>query len=357
MTPGAVMGAATPVIGGSGETADEKTISAVRATFASTAEVRGRDPSVAEAMVDPDVAVDGLVAGGELLTLTSTQALQWGYADGVASNRAEVLGTAGLGAAPVVETSIGLAERAVRFITDPLVASWLMLLGILLIVGDFLVEGLGLPALAGVILLAAFFWGHLVAGLAGWEDVALVVLGLVLIGVELFLIPGFGLPGVLGLAALFGGFLLAVLSRDIRTPAQTERALWTVALAFLGVVLGFVAILILLPRRRFGGGLVLQSSVAGDAMAGGRSPGWLGWFGSGTTLPADRSGLSRPQTMNKLRTGLHGVALNDLRPSGTVEIAGQRVDAVSEGEFIPKGSGVVVVRDDGASCVVRPERR
>jgi membrane-bound serine protease (ClpP class) len=120
MTPGAVMGAATPVEGETGEIATEKIVSAVRTTFKATAEARGRDPLVAEAMVDPDVTIDGLVTRGELLTLTTTEATDWGYNDGVAANRAEVLAAAGLANAPVIETEPSLAERFVRFITDPM---------------------------------------------------------------------------------------------------------------------------------------------------------------------------------------------------------------------------------------------
>ena len=86
MTPGAVMGAATPVDGATGETATEKIVSAVRTTFKATAEARGRNPRVAEAMVDPDVTIEGLVTRGELLTLTTAEATDWGYNDGVAAN-------------------------------------------------------------------------------------------------------------------------------------------------------------------------------------------------------------------------------------------------------------------------------
>ncbi|MDQ4099863.1 MAG: hypothetical protein M3121_05135, partial [Chloroflexota bacterium] len=118
MTPGAVYGAATPV-DGSGETASEKVISAVRSTFRATAEERGRDPEIAAAMVDPDVEIDGLVGPDQLLTLTTTEARRVNYADGVAADRTDLLALTGLQGADVVETSPGLAENVVRFLTNP----------------------------------------------------------------------------------------------------------------------------------------------------------------------------------------------------------------------------------------------
>jgi hypothetical protein len=215
-------------------------------------------------MVDPDVAIDGLVARGELLTLTTNEAVTWGYADGVAADLPGVLAATGLAGARVVETAPSLAERVVRFVTDPVAASLLIILAVLLIVGDFFVEGFGLAGAAGLGLLALFFWGHLLAGLTGWEDIALVVLGLALVAVEVFVVPGFGIPGILGLAALLGGLFLAMLGREIQTPEGIERAGLTVAASLLGIVVGVVALLALLPRRRRFGGLVLQAAL-GDA--------------------------------------------------------------------------------------------
>lgn len=365
MATGGVMGAATPISGATGETADEKTVSAVRSTFAATAEARGRDPLVAEAMVDPDVEIQGLSPEGQLLTLTSAQALNWDYADAVLDTRAEVLAAAGFADAPVVETEPNWSERLVRFITDPIVASLLMLGGLLLIVGDFFVEGLGITAVVGAGLLALFFWGHMLAGIAGWEDAALVILGVVLIGVELLVIPGFGIPGVLGLIALLGGFFLALVSRDIRTPEQTERALTMVGLVFAGLVVGVIALLVLLPRNRTLGRLVLADHVGGpidgrDMERPQAKPrGWLNWFGGGRdlVLPAEHQMVGEPQDAPRRSwTGARGVALSDLRPSGIGEFEGQRVDIVTDGEFIPAGQPIEIVRDEIYRRVVRRVR-
>lgn len=284
MAPGAVMGAATPV-DGAGETATEKIVSAVRTTFKATAEARGRDPLVAEAMVDPDVSIDGLVTRGQLLTLTTTEATDWGYNDGVALNRAEVLAAAGLSNAPVIDTGPSLAEQLVRFITDPAVSSLLIAAGVLIIIADLFVEGFGIGGVLGLGLLALFFWGHFLAGLTGWEDLTLVVLGLLLIVVEIIIIPGFGIPGVLGLVALMGGLFLAMLGRDIQTPQGIEQAGMTILASFIAIVLGLVAVITLLSRGRHPHRLVLHSAVGGaEQRSAPASGGWLRWFGATSQL-------------------------------------------------------------------------
>jgi membrane-bound serine protease (ClpP class) len=369
MAPGGVMGAATPVDGATGEAADEKTISAVRSTFESTAEARGRDPIVAEAMVDPDVEIPGLSESGSLLTLTTTQAVAWGYTEGIVETRAEALEAAGFADAPVIETSPSAAERLVRFLTDPVIASLLLLGGMILLIGDFFVEGIGIGAAAGLALLAVFFYGHMLAGLAGWEDVALVLLGIGLIAVELFIIPGFGIPGILGLIAIGVGLFLAMVSRDIRTPEQTERAILVVAVALGGLVLSIFAIFAIVPRSRTLGRLVLQStassgSVGEAALARSDSQrGWLRWFGLGGGQLERVTGALPPEHeppdlvgRHRLAQGMRGVALSDLRPAGVGEFQQERFDVVTGGEYIAHGEAIEVVRDEQYRLIVRRAR-
>ncbi|HLL51367.1 MAG TPA: hypothetical protein VK356_11925, partial [Thermomicrobiales bacterium] len=359
MAPGAVLGAATPVDGATGETATEKIVSAVRTTFKATAEARGRDPLVAEAMVDPDVSIAGLVTRGQLLTLTAAEATTWGYNDGIAATRTEVLAAAGLGDAPVIETAPSLAEGLVRFITDPIVSSLLIIAGVLILIADLFVEGFGIGGLAGLGLLALFFWGHFLAGLTGWEDIALVVLGLILIAVEIIIVPGFGIPGILGLAALLGGLFLAMLGREIQTPEGIEQAVLTILASFIGIVLGLIAIVAFLSRGRRLGRLVLQSTVGGvEVAAAPVSTGWLSWFGSSSHLSRGSQqrvlgGTPAESTGQQVSGRATGVALTDLRPSGIATIDGERVDVVTEGEHISEGEPIEVVLDEGYRHVVR----
>ncbi len=287
MAPGGVFGAATPVMGGTGEAADEKTISAVRSTFRATAQERGRDPVIAEAMVDPAVAIDGLDTSTSLLTLTVEQAREWDYAEGIAANRPALLDALGLADATIVEMSLSPAEQLARWITDPLFASLLIMAGLILIVGDVLFAATGIGALIGAACLGVFFWGHTVAGLAGWEDLVLIAIGLVLIAVEIFILPGLGIAGIAGAISLAGGLVLAMSGRGIRNFELTDEvieATWMVAISLAVVLVAMIGISILMAGRtghavrRFGG-LSLSATVDEDGpITSGRTarqPGWL----------------------------------------------------------------------------------
>ena len=332
VAPGAVIGAATPVLG-DGTTADEKTISAVRAVFRATAAERGRDPAVAEAMVDPDVAVDGLVAAGTLATLDVTQARTFGYADGVAADLEELLAGLGLADAPRVDVDPALAERLVRFLTSSVVAGLLLSVGLWLLVGDVLGGGgLGLGAVLGGGAIATFLFGHLLAGLAGLESVVLLVLGIVLIAVEVLVLPGVGIAGASGVLAVVGGAALAMVDRDADVvPREAFLSAFSVAgLALIGAVVLLVGALLLAGRAarrgrptvtRRGGRLVLASDVGG----------------------AHATGL----------VGTRGVTVTALHPAGVVEVAGERVDVVAEAGYLPAGTTVEIVVDEGYRRVVR----
>jgi membrane-bound serine protease (ClpP class) len=301
MTPGAVFGAATPIDGATGASASEKTISAVRSTFRSTAEQQGRDPVIAEAMVDPVVAIDGLDTSTSLLTLSTTQALEHGYADGVANDRATLLTETGFADATSEVASMTLWERSVRWITDPIVASLLILIGMALIVVDGLVGGFGVVAAAGLGCLGLFFWGHHLAGLAGWEDLLLIVIGLVLILLEAFVIPGFGVTGILGGVALAGGLVLAMTRRDIGDEgfgAEVGDVLATVLATLAGTVVVIVIITVMLPRlapsvARPARG-VQRMTLSATVAQGGNNPSRPGYFtrllGGGETVGRDTGG-------------------------------------------------------------------
>ncbi len=293
MAPGAVFGAATPVNGGTGETSSEKVISAVRSTFGATAEENGRNVPVAEAMVDPAVVVEGLVDGQTLLSLRAEQAQQFGYLDGEANSVDELISAAGFAGAAVTETSMSPAEHLVRFVTNPGFASMLVLAGLFLIVADAFVGGFGIAAGIGAVLIGLFFWGHLLAGLAGWEDLALIVIGLVLLALEVFVFPGFGVAGLAGLASIAGGVWLAMIGRDFgafQSADEMIRTAWIVILTVAGAAAGAIGAGALLPRivgadgatitttrHRFGGGLALSATVDEDrrAAAGTERPSWM----------------------------------------------------------------------------------
>jgi membrane-bound serine protease (ClpP class) len=350
MADGAVIGAATPVTG-AGETASPKVMSAVRATFKATAEARGRNGAIAEAMVDPAVAIEGLVGAGELLTLTDDQARERGYSLATVADRREVLRLAGLADAPVRVVGESPAESAVRVVTNPALAGLLFMVGIGLIVVELLTSSFTGLGLAGAGLLGLFFWGHLLAGLAGWEGIALVALGLALLAAEVFLIPGFGVAGAGGIAALLGGLFLSVTGQEIFTRADLERGLLAVGMASLVLLAGGLALLWSLPRLAQARGLTLQATVGEliPAARGGRPESRRGDDDFGAlTLEARVARDTRDALL-----GARGEVVADLRPAGYALIDGRRVDVISRGEFIARGEWVEIVADEGYRRIAR----
>ena len=197
MRPGAVLGAATPV-DGQGVKASEKMVSAMRGEFRALAEARGLDPRVAEAMVDERVEIAGLDTPDQLLTLSTNEALRVGYAKAAVSGEPDLLRTIGLPNARVVTIEPNWAELVVRFLTNPLVAPLLLSLGVLGLVFEIKTGAFGLGGLVSLASLGLFFGSSLLVGLAGWEEIILLGIGLVAIAVEVFILPGFGAAGVLG---------------------------------------------------------------------------------------------------------------------------------------------------------------
>lgn len=331
--PGGVMGAATPVYfdpSGEMKTASEKVISAVRALFRATAEERGRDPDVAEAMVDPDIEVPGLVERGKLLTLTAKSAAEWGYAEGEAATLAQVLALVGLEGATVTELKPRWVDTAVEALTMPGVAALLIMLGVLGLLWEILTPGFGAAGVVGLGSLTVFFWAHYLAGLAGWESIAFLAAGAVAIVLEIlvFTASDFGFSGIAGLV-LIGLGLYRGMVGPFTQPAQAGTALAVVTSAiFVGVVV-FAVILARLPRTRLRiGGAILQTAILGRA-SDSDAPRITAWVGR------------------------RGVTLTDLRPAGAAEFDGERVDVVADGGFVSKGEAVVIVRDDGYRKVVR----
>ncbi|HEU68838.1 MAG TPA: hypothetical protein ENN53_06475, partial [Candidatus Acetothermia bacterium] len=266
--PGGVMGAATPVYfdqSGEMRTATEKTMSAVRALFRATAEERGRDPDVAEAMVDPDLEVPGLVERGKLLTLTARSAAEWGYSDGEAATVREVLDRAGLGGAAVREFQPRWVDSAVATLTSPGLAALLIVVAIVGLLWELLTPGFGVPGALGLGALALFFWAHALVGLAGWESVVLLVAGVVAIILEVvvFTATDFGLAGIVGLV-LIGLGLYRGMTGPFTQPGQATAALAVVTGAVLGSVVLSAVILTRLPRSRLRlGGVILRTAITG----------------------------------------------------------------------------------------------
>ena len=335
MADGGTIGAATPVQmgqpGSAPQPVEEKTVSYVRKEFRATAEARKRPPLVAEAMVDADVEIPGLIQKGKLLTLTTDEALKHKIADFRANTLDKALAELGLAGAEVRRAAPTWAENLVRLLTHPVVSSLLITVGILGIILEIRTPGFGIPGMLGVGSLALFFWGHWLVQLAGWEELLLFGSGLVLLVLEIFVIPGFGIAGILGIAAILAGLSLSLVGGGA-TWEFILRATSRVVFSLLFALAGSFILLRFLPRLPFGRRLILQTGLsAGEGYA---------------SAPAsDESWL-----------GKSGTALTSLRPAGIADIDGQRVDVVSDGEYIDSGLPITVTRVDGNRIVVRRQR-
>jgi len=332
MAGGGTIGAATPVqVGAPGAAAqpvDEKTVSYMRKEFRATAESRKRPPLIAEAMVDADVAIEGLVDKGKLLTLTTDEALEHRVADYRAETLESVLEQAGLAGAEIRRASPNWAENLVRWLTHPIVSSLLITVGMLGILVELRTPGLGLPGAVGVTSLGLFFWGHWLVQLAGWEELLVVAAGVILIAVEVFVIPGFGIVGALGIAAMLAGLVLSLVGAQDSYQGVLEAAL-RVVLALIAAIAASLVAMRLLPKTPIGHRLVLDKGLSaseGYASAPDTDVRWLGRTGHAST---------------------------PLHPAGIMEIDGERIDVVSTGDPIDAGAPVQVVRVDGNRIVVR----
>ena len=327
MRPGGVMGAATPV-DGQGTKAPEKIVSAMRSEMRALAERRGLDPRVAEAMVDESIAVDGVVEAGKLLTLTAEEAERIGYAR-TADDIAAILAAEGVTATEMVQMEVNWAEGIVRFITHPLVSPFLLSIGFLGLIIEVKTPTFGAAGLAGAASLALFFGGHYLVGLAGLEELLLLGAGVILLAIEAFVVPGFGVFGILGLGGVLGGIYLSLVGQ-LSTLVDYSQAAMILSASLLIVLVSAWAILRTLPSnpRLRRSGIMLGEDT-------GRDVGYLS--------AAVRSEL----------VGARGTAITDLRPAGVGRFGDERVDVVAEEGWLESGTPIEVVRADGYRHVVR----
>jgi membrane-bound serine protease (ClpP class) len=329
MRPGATMGAATPVDGG-GTKASEKIVSAMRSEMRGLAEARKLDPRVAEAMVDEEIEIPGVVAKGKLLTLTSGEAVRVGYAQEVADWNALMARINAVGA-PVQSARVNWAEGLVRFFTHPLVAPMLLSLGFLGLLIEMKTPAFGLAGVAGLVMLGLFFGSHYLVGLAGWEELMLLMGGVALIGVEMFVLPGFGIAGLIGLLAVLASIYLSLVTH-LSSEADMSQAAGILSAALLIVIIAGWAILRSLPRS---GRFARSGMLLGEATD--RATGYI----------------SNP--IREELIGKSGVALTDLRPAGAGQFDDERLDVVSDNVWISAGSKIRIIRSEGYRHVVVTE--
>ena len=325
MVPASSIGAATPVTGG-GQKAPEKIVSAMRSEMRALAERRGLDPRVAEAMVDEEIEIDGVIAEGKLLTLTAGEAVELEVAAAEVENLDALLERHGMGGAEVVTVGINWAEQLVRFLSNPFVAPLLLSIGTLGILIEIKTPSFGIAGAVGLVSLAAFFGSHLIVGLAGMEEVILLGAGMVALGIEVFVVPGFGIAGAISILCIGSAIFLALIG-NLPTWPDVARASGILFAAAMIIVAAIYVLVRKLPSARRARGVFLRAATD-------REHGYI-------------AGSTRDDLV-----GLEGVAITDLRPAGTIKVGDERLDVVSDVGFVAQGKRVRIISSESYRHVI-----
>lgn len=333
MAPGASIGAATVVNGADGAAAPDKYQSYMRSMMRSTAEATGRDPKIAEGMVDEKIEIEGVSEAGSVITLSVSEAIKYGFCEGEFKSIDEILEAQNLQQATVLAYEEDAIDKIIAFFLSPAISGVLILIIIGGIYFELQTPGVGFPILAAVVATLLYFIPYYLNGLAENWEIFIFIVGIVLLAVELFVIPGFGVFGVLGVIFILGGLVLGMLPNqnfnfDFVPASQLFGALLTVILAALASV-GLV--FWLTPKVNQWGAF----STITLASTQERSEGYTSSFYSNSLL------------------GKVGIVHSRLRPSGRVEIEGEIYDASSRGDFIDQGEKIVVVSTEGTSLKVK----
>ena len=352
MKPGGKIGAAT-VVNQTGEQVPDKYQSYMRATMRATAEAHGkdtiisgtdtlytwhRDPAIAEAMVDPRLYVEGVSDTGQVLTFTASEAMANGYCEGMAASVEEVIATLGIEEYVLSSYTPTGMDKVIGFLINPLVSGVL----IMIIIGGIYFElqspGIGFALGASIVAALLYFAPLYLEGMAENWELILFIVGIILIMVEIFAIPGFGVAGVAGIIAVITGLTLSLVDNVVfENPEFTGEGLGilmkSLSLVLVAVLMGII--FSLWATRK-----LLTTTAFGNLSLSSEQRIEEGFIGVGT----EQLGL----------IGEEGVAQTVLRPSGRVMIKDKLYDAVSEYGFIEKGEHIKVVRyETGQVYVVK----
>jgi len=332
MSAGASIGAATVVMG-QGEAAPDKYQSYMRSTMRSTAEEKGRDPAIAEAMVDERIEIEGVTKAGEVITFTTSEAIKNGFCEAEVESIEDLLTKAGVTEYELVEFSIGFLEKIIAVFLNPVLSGIL----IMIIVGGIWFElqspGVGFPILASITAAILYFIPYYLTGLAANWELVLFVVGIIMIGIELVAIPGFGVLGIGGAVLTLSSLVLVMLGNDVldfslvpwdKIFVATSTTLGGMVGSLLLVFLGGVQ----LTNTRFFQRVALSNEERS-------SDGYTAKFRDNSVL------------------GLKGKAFTVLRPSGRVIIDDEIYDAVTRGEYIIKDEHIEVISEEGTSLLVK----
>ncbi|HBK88389.1 MAG: NfeD family protein [Cyclobacteriaceae bacterium] len=333
MAPGASIGAATVVEGAGGNAAPDKYQSYMRSIMRSTAETNGRDPRIAEGMVDQDLVIEGVKEEGKVITFTTAEAMKHGYCEAKVESIEEILKRNKIDNYEIERFKLSATEKIIAFFLNPFISGLLILVIIGGIYFELQTPGIGFPLFAAVIALVLYLVPYYLNGLAEYWEILALLAGLVLLAVEIFILPGFGVAGVLGIAFTVGSLILIMLNNDFFNFDFVPLGDIVVAMfATLGGISGSVLLLFL-------GGARLSQTRAFSRIA------------LTDTQQAEKGYTST--THSASLQGKVGTAFTVLRPSGKVLIDDVVYDAFTRGEYLEQGDPVEVISTESSTLRVR----
>lgn len=305
----------------------------MRSMMRSTAEAKGRDPKIAEAMVDENLEVEGVSAKGSVITFSVSEAIANGFCEGQVNSIAEVIEIQGVDNFEILEYESSNVESIIAFFLNPAVSGFLILVIFAGIYFEIQTPGVGFPLAASLTAIVLYFIPYYLTGLAQNWEIAVFIAGCILLLVEIFLIPGFGVFGILGIAGILTGLTLGMIPND--------------AFDFTFVPSGelFVALL-----------TVILAAIAAIGLIFFFAPKVNQWKAFSSIALATTQRRDEGYTSTSYQDGLlgkEGIAHTRLMPSGKVLIEDEIYDAYSRGEFIDKGEAIKVISTEGTSLKVK----
>lgn len=297
----------------------EKVMSMWRGLLRDVAQYRGRDPQIIEAMADKNIHIEGISEKGNLLNLTGNEALEYGVCDLIATDYEEILQFFNIPYGNIMKVEENIELKLARFLANPYIATMLLTIGLIGLIIEVFTPGFGVAGTIGIISFGLFFGGNIIAGYSRWTSLAMFVTGLILLVIEA-IIPGFGLPGISGIILILIGIVLSM--------GTVTSAIISLSIAIIITI--FITILLV----KYGHKSTLFNNIILN------------------TSQQDEERYISTNVYDQY-FGKTGRAVTGLRPSGTIEIDGQRLDAISQGEFIPKGTNIKVVKVEGSKIIVR----
>lgn len=332
MSPGASIGAAT-VVDGSGQKAPDKYQSYMRSIMRSTAEENHRNPTIAEGMVDEQVKIDSIKKEGQVITFSTSEAIKYGYCEAKVNSVEEILERNNIKEYSIDHYTLSSVDSIVAFFLNPFISGILILVIIGGIYFELQTPGVGFPGLAALVALVLYLVPYYLNGLAeNWEIITFFI-GILLLALEIFVIPGFGIAGVSGIVLTISSLVLIMINNDAFDFefVRMNDILYALTAAMGGMMAGIVLLFVgssRLVSTKFFKRVALTETQA-------RSEGFVS-----TTIKVSMIGKK-------------GTAHTVLRPSGKVLIEGILYDAYTRGEYIERGQSIEVVSEETSSLKVK----